>query len=1035
MKKCYLILLLLFLFSCNKNETPFPRCISADDFSTLGMTIGANVGKGSDLFKDDNDKSSDGFNSKQVVRWQKTGLITTGEPLIIRTQGMWSAWLDDGSTAQTTSDKVDNKFSTQNKYNKVVKLSSISQERICGPFAEKDSGSICKNARKCPYIELNNPKDNKGAKNYGPPCWFRDGYGAYILLKRPDDKEPNATLDLMRNPSSPMVHIGYNRDQGKLSYSSIDHPFIDDSCKAINIEKGWEIYVKILDRFYWNNAGGYALEFLKGVTPKDKIRVLEKIRTMVQDILIEKGAKSIFKRLTTNNQFIDFVKSLLVLYIAFTGIAFMFGMVQQAYSDVVIRILKIAIIMQLISPYSWDFFYNNLAILFVEGTAQMIGVINSFAGGNFDPKQPFAVFDHMLDTLFSATVWKVKAQALLWANPAILSLFVLLIILIIICSYTIVMIYACIVYLTSIIGIAVLISILPLFLLTLLFSKIPITFDNWLKQAMRFSFQSIMVFTVVALFSAIIMNFYYRTFGFTTCYNTAFKMQFCLGSSLCIDIITIPSWTFGQKYDPYYIKAFDNSKDDMGEKNRSTFTSGVALIDLPPEYTKEGCRYIDYPFFDPQFKIDNKNCSKIDNDKFPDFSTAGEEPKIEGKGRDYEIIKKKIQGDEGYFLWEELFAMVLLIMLLFHIRLFAERIGASIAGSSPYISVIGAQYSNFFAPDHGTSSIFTKAGEFISGTVQGLQYKYTDIPSAIMRKIPGSQSSVAKAFGNVYDVLEWTVGGESDIKRSFREQEAFRSIHLAQAVIGQTLSNLSPSNLVKSGLSHEYDKLLGVTDKGIGESMLSAYRTQISKLKDNIYGRKEPEAPKSDTQEVDDENPFQSPQDADDKQRDGDSDYDNRSVDSPLYANAENLYEDIDDEKRSVDNPLYGRNESVYEVIDEDFLQAVQKEIQDGGGKLDSSVNNEPIYVEIGDQQGGRGVSGGTESFGAPPPTVGSENDYLSPVDAGVSQESHAVEGQSFDDHANTMQDFEQGRGVSGGTESFEAPPPTVGSESDYLSQ
>ncbi|MBQ4874981.1 MAG: type IV secretion system protein [Rickettsiaceae bacterium H1] len=991
MKKSLLSLLLLILASCN-NEDPFPRCISADDFTNSGLTISARVKEGSNKFQDDSGNSSDGFHPDQVIRWKDTGYVTTGEPIIIRTEGMWTSWLGIGNQSVSTSQSGGNDdFNNGAKYEAELGVSSVPKDRICGPYSKKDpGGSGCSNMRKCPYVEFGDPPDDPSKGQYGPPCWFNNGYGAYLLLKRPFDDDPNEKLEYMRYPKSPIIHIGYDPRSGETAFSTIDHPIIDTNCSIVTIEKGWKIYAKILDRFYWDNAGGYAINFVKGAKLADNREILENIRKEVITILIDEGAKKLFKKITGDNVYIDFVKALLVLYIAFTGIVYMFGMVQQPYSDVLIRIIKIAIIMQLISPYSWEFFYNNLAIIFVEGIAQLIMIINSHSGVEFNPDAPFAVFDRMLDIFFSGVVWGKKMRAFIWTYPPVLTCLVLLVIILIIISYVFVMVYACIIYLTSMIGIAVLISLIPILFLTLLFSKLPNTFENWLKQAMSFAFQSIMIFTLVSLFAALIMNFFYRTFGYTTCYNKTVHLEMCLlGNTGCFKIGEIWSWTFGEKFDYYEVGKL--TQHDLGVKSRITFNRGAAVIKVPPEYKVDDYRYIDYPFLDPD----------------PDSSVAPSKDG-DGKGYDYNIIKNRITKDQ-FVIFEELFALVLITMLLWHLRLFVQRLGASIAGTSPFLSVVGHHYANFFSPI--SHSIAGKPGAIIAGLMRQATSswgdavsKVVDTPGRVVRSIPGV-NKVAEGVKGIYNVAEWSVGAESNVKRHYREQDAFKWIHHKQAVIGQTLSDMAPDHVVKSALSYGYNKVTGKTSESFGGHIKKSYAQQLEKLHDNIIGYKRPGAPKHKEDASDESDPpFQRSETFDEG--------------TPETEDGLQRTVDVSDEHSDVDDTALGSQ--IGSEIVEEFRQEGDERVISTGDSETSTASNQSSEMDsysdrvqqavedLGLERIQSGTQGIEVQQAAEARSVGSEMDSITNAHSGlgVADRSEGTGGHQESSDQQSQTDF-----------------------------
>ncbi|MGN7618504.1 MAG: type IV secretion system protein [Ehrlichia sp.] len=224
---------------------------------------------------------------------------------------------------------------------------------------------------------------------------------------------------------------------------------------------------------------------------------------------------------------------MLTLFLVFGSLAYIFGMVQSPFADVIVRMLKISLVILLISPNSWDFFYNHLLRLFIHGTDQIIAMINSHSAA-YRPDKPFAFMDEMIvDKIFSPLIWKVKVRALIIANFG--SIFGVIVIIIAVLLYVALCMYAFVIYLTAFIGITFLVGLLPLFFLGILFSQFKSLFDGWLTQCISFAMQAILIFTLLSLFGALIMNYYYRIFGFTVCYNEWLQVKICLFSdSLCL---------------------------------------------------------------------------------------------------------------------------------------------------------------------------------------------------------------------------------------------------------------------------------------------------------------------------------------------------------------------------------------------------------------------------------------------------------------------------------------------------------------------
>ncbi len=620
--KILLILVLLLEVGCEP-ISPFPRCISADNFGLEAVTTSAYYPKDSEAFKAKDGENTAVFSPNQVVRWVDTGLVTNGEPIKVRTNGMWTSWAKSNKQ-YTSAAGIITLSDTENGKDKSIYQSIIPLDRICGPYSIKDSIIPGCPGNKCQYIDEGLKDDvKKGA--YGAPCWFRNGYGAYLLLKRDGDPDPNDNVDIMRSPRSPVVHLGYKSadEGGSGAFSSIEHPIKDASCQNVELQPGWKVYIKILDRYYWDNAGGYAFEFISGVRQERGLMIFETIRKKVKETLITQGGEAIFKRIVENDSYKSLVHSLLVLFLMISALLYILGMIQQPMPDFLVRVLKISLVLMLISPNSWQFFYDNFLSLFINGTDAIIGMINGHSGmRSYNQDSPFAFLDYMIrDKIFSSIVWNIKMRALIISEFA--GIFGVLFIIVIVLIYVFLCIYAFAIYLAGLIGISLLIALMPIFFVGILFSKLKSLFDGWLTQCISFSLQSIMIFTLLSLFGALIMNTYYRLLGFTVCYNKWMEVKLppILEKSFY-------DWTPGQKYVPKVINIFgkSNACDSLNcsydSVSRFTFTGGGAVIPVPPEYTEKDFRYIDYPYFDPD-TTGSKNPDGVsvkENSKFTELA-------------------------------------------------------------------------------------------------------------------------------------------------------------------------------------------------------------------------------------------------------------------------------------------------------------------------------------------------------------------------------------------------------------------------------
>ncbi|MDG7056943.1 MAG: type IV secretion system protein [Wolbachia endosymbiont of Penenirmus auritus] len=631
----------MLITGCDKNDMPFPRCISADYFGPEPITVGAHFPIGHDAFFPEGEsgepidpetgKINYGFHSNQVVKWKDTGLETNGDDLIVRVNGAWTSWGNSNKKESKGSYSLQSleqlKYAT--KFEGKQGDNSLSDfHLVCNDYKSSMQKFSSSSSTSCTVnCKCINEDDGKSIVSRGAPCWFTNGHGAYFLFKRPGDNNPNESLKSMRNPESPTIHLGYNsvaeNGSGLFTLKRGDRTKLKDrNCDMLELEKGWKIYVKILDRYYLDNVGGYSFEFLSGVQ-KPTSGFFDYVYNYLKCVLLinencEKhfdsndpaAAQAMFQNIAEKGtSFHNFVLSLLVLFIVISSLLYLFGMIRETKHDMLIRMMKITLVIVLISPGSFRFFYDHFLVLFVKGLEHLIKVITNFVP-NSNTDQLFSFMEDMFNKFFAYSVWKKFAAFFhyqMWT-----SLLMIPVILIGIILYFLLCVYAYIIFLSGFVGIAFLIAIMPLFLISILFSPLKSLFEGWIKFCISFCLQSIMIFALLSLLAAMIMNTFYRQLGFTVCYNKWFEIRIYapwVFGGFPIFNGQYFGWTPGQIFVPYTItignsllnidEYIEDIKNLSREGSTIKFTGGAGYIPLPPDYINKGFRYIDYPFFNP----------------------------------------------------------------------------------------------------------------------------------------------------------------------------------------------------------------------------------------------------------------------------------------------------------------------------------------------------------------------------------------------------------------------------------------------------
>ncbi|MFP3016132.1 MAG: type IV secretion system protein [Wolbachia sp.] len=656
--KCWFRVLLLaayvLIIGCSKNDMPFPRCISADYFGPKPIAVSAHFSSDHGAFIPEDGEVIDpetgeinyGFHHNQVVKWKDTGLETNGDSLIVRVNGAWTSWSNNNKkeskkgsyTLQSLEQlKYATKFEGKSGDNSLPDFHLVCNDYkpSIQKFSSKPNASCTVN---CKCI---NEDDSANTVSRGAPCWFTNGHGAYLLFKTGKD-DPNENLKLMRDPQYPTVHLGYNsvaeNGSGLFTLDRDSTKLKDRNCNPVKLKKGWKIYVKILDRYYLDNVGGYSFEFLSGVQQPGSFGFFDYIYNYLKCVLLINEnckkhfnsndpavAQAMFENIAEKStSFHNFVLSLLVLFVMISSLLYLFGMIRETKHDMLIRMMKITLVIVLISPGSFRFFYDHFLVLFVKGLEHLISVITNFAPNmntgsiaQGDEAKLFSFMEDMFNKFFAYSVWKKFAAFLhyqMWASLLMIPAIFIGIVL-----YFLLCLYAYIIFLSGFMGIAFLIAIMPLFLISILFSPLKSLFEGWIKFCISFCLQSIMIFTLLSLLASMIMNTFYRQLGFTVCYNKWFEVRLCapkwVFGGFCIIDKQYFGWTPGQIFLPYTIgeasplnvdKNIEGIEKISREGGTIKFTGGAGYIPLPPDYPKDkngehikGFRYIDYPFFNP----------------------------------------------------------------------------------------------------------------------------------------------------------------------------------------------------------------------------------------------------------------------------------------------------------------------------------------------------------------------------------------------------------------------------------------------------
>lgn len=291
-------------------------------------------------------------------------------------------------------------------------------------------------------------------------------------------------------------------------------------------------------------------------------------RTVTNGVQNEGVVMLLYTNVIRDGNLYAIVYSMLLMFLAFTGLGFIIGTVELNQKELVARSLKFAVVAAITSPMSWRFFADNFLYGFIDGGLTLIALIGTAGLGNTplniqeDPINVLYLFDVPLKMMFSGPTW-IKIYALLFVN--VTGLVMVIMICFSAAMYFIAVLKAVAILMFSMIGIAVLVVMAPIFLSMILFQFTREFFDRWWKYLLSFTLQPVAVFVMICIFNIMITIAMKTMLGFTACPYCFFKIKVPNVEGLNSYFI---DWCFFQAYAPFS-SAFYNEAPQFELPNRT----------------------------------------------------------------------------------------------------------------------------------------------------------------------------------------------------------------------------------------------------------------------------------------------------------------------------------------------------------------------------------------------------------------------------------------------------------------------------------
>lgn len=483
-----------------------------------------------------------GEREDQVTYWLDTGFEADGNDLLVQTSGTWTSWFRGAFVAPATAPANEKYCILEwDEVNTVFTCPLTGMPLYNGTY---DNFSI--------YMSVNHP-------DFNAPCWFTHGYSGYILFAPPGadgtPSDPNfrdvpfvgiGDEIQMKYPAFPTMHMfgwvdrtcttapgvnysgefcGGDYASGDIVLTELYQPLPDTGSNVA--QAGDRIWARISDRYYEDNSGDYVFTFKRGARIPGT-GPIESIVLFVSERILGDGsttglAQVLYEEIINDATFQRVVYTAITLYIILTGYSFMIRR-RMSQGEFVARIMKIGVMFALIQPDSWEFFYEFLFQIFIEGTLDLIAIVIGAATGTgfndtgyTDMTSGPRFFDDLLRIFFSRETL-AKMHAALFYNAGV-GFFVLIAFYVSLGVFLLILLRLVFVYILGIIPIGILIIIAPLFILFFLFDFTRKYFQNWIGQLLSASMQLFMASAMLALVSAVILDYLQRTVGYRVCWK------------------------------------------------------------------------------------------------------------------------------------------------------------------------------------------------------------------------------------------------------------------------------------------------------------------------------------------------------------------------------------------------------------------------------------------------------------------------------------------------------------------------------------
>lgn len=275
---------------------------------------------------------------------------------------------------------------------------------------------------------------------------------------------------------------------------------------------------------------------------------------------------------TANNaNFQSFILATLTLYVTIYGAMVVLGLAQVALGDAIVRILKLSVVAMLLTSETVMTLFHMARCFFIEGTTYLVNAVMQVGleaivelnagnevnfGSQYEPmgnanlcgssfkeadsaQGPLVILESLISQVFSAHMFlNVLTLALSSIYGIILAIFLIGGMFGFVSALT----GAVTIYLTALIGQYLLLSLLPFFLVFLLFGSTKHLFEGYFKQLFTYSLTPIFLFAYISLFVVVVSAALAQLLDVKICWALLFQIAWVFD----ISSFQFSNWTTSQ---------------------------------------------------------------------------------------------------------------------------------------------------------------------------------------------------------------------------------------------------------------------------------------------------------------------------------------------------------------------------------------------------------------------------------------------------------------------------------------------------------